>query len=376
MPKSIRKLRSGFTTGTAAAAATKAALMAILGDDCPEEVGITLLTGDTIHIRIHHCRLTDIQSAVCTVIKDAGDDPDITHGAEIGAKVDFHEPNQIPSTRITITGGLGVGRITKPGLEMPPGCAAINPGPRKMINQAIESVLRDRDLQGSVNVEVFVPKGEVLAQKTLNARLGIIGGISILGTTGVVRPLSHAAYIATVKAALSVAKATGQNQVVLATGRRSERFAEKIHYRLGKEAFIQIGDYFKDSIEMAANLKLHKITLAVFFGKALKMAQGIAHTHASSAQLSLAQLSRWAYTMTNDAKLANQIGSANTARHAFDLVYPKHPEVVCDVGKRIVASARKFSGTVNLIQVNLFDYSGQLIFDSDSQQEKWPRKNQ
>ena len=369
MSKSIKKLRSGFTTGTAAAAAAKAALLTIVDNRGPKEINIKLLTGDVIKIQVHRCRLVGKRSALCSVIKDAGDDPDITNGAEIGATVQFKGSARMTSSRITIRGGMGVGRITKPGLELPPGSAAINPGPRKMIIEAIEGVLNGHDLRGVVDVEVFVPKGETLAKKTLNARLGIIGGISILGTTGVVRPLSHTAYIATVKSALSVAKATGQEHVLLATGRRSERYAEIIHSHLGQEAFIQIGDYFKESLQLAAAFDLKKITLTVFFGKAVKMAQGIGHTHASSAKLTLAHLSRWAYRLTNDTELASQVQMANTARHAFGLIYPGYPEVIHHVGRRIVAVAKGFTRAKIPVQVNILDYDGQLIFDSDHRQK-------
>ena len=262
-----RKLRTGFTTGTAAAAATKGALKSILEGQPPNKVRIRLLTGDDIFISIHRCERISDGEATCTVIKDAGDDPDVTHKAEIGAVVrlentDSGSPEQ---ARIQIDGGKGVGQVTKPGLEVPPGEPAINPGPRKMICEAVLDVFRRHQTQHPLQVEIFVPEGETLAEKTLNARLGILGGISILGTTGIVRPMSHDAFIATIQSAASVASASGLEHVIFTTGRRSERFAQVYWPQLPEEAFVQIGDFFKMSLECASRLGFKRISLAVFF---------------------------------------------------------------------------------------------------------------
>ena len=214
------RLKTGFSAGTAAAAAAKAALRYLLEGRMPSSVDIDLLTGDKIAIAVHDGERTAENQARCTVIKDAGDDPDVTHKAEIGANVTIQTPEAGQARRnhhggIHISGGVGVGKITKPGLEMPPGEPAINSGPRKMINQAIKDTLAKHDSQCGISVEVYVPRGAEIAKKTLNARLGILGGISILGTTGLVRPMSHEAFIATIDSALSVARASGKNKVVL-----------------------------------------------------------------------------------------------------------------------------------------------------------------
>jgi len=364
-----RKLRTGFTTGTAAAAATKAALSFILEKVAPKKVDIMLLTGDPIRISIHGCRQEDEATATCTVIKDAGDDPDVTHKAEIGARV-----SMLPDTsmdrgdkpfKIIITGGEGVGRVTKPGLEVAPGGPAINPGPTKMITQAIESLLEDRDFTGTIGTEIFVPQGQKLAQKTLNARLGILGGISILGTTGIVKPMSHDAFIATIESGLSVARACGLGSVILTTGRRSERFAQTYLADLPEEAFIQIGDFFKMSLESAAKKGLKKIVLAVFFGKALKMAQGIPHTHAAKASLTLNVLSEWVEEITADSIFAKTISASNTARQAFGLIKEAYPQVVGYVGNKIIQAAKTFAGSNIDIRNIIFDYDGEIVFDSE-----------
>ena len=357
-----KKLRTGFTTGTAAAAATKGALKSILEGKSPKRVRIRLLTGDDIFISIHRCERISDKEATCTVIKDAGDDPDVTHKAEIGAIVRLE--NTESGGGIQITGGQGVGRVTKPGLEVPPGEPAINPGPRKMICEAVLDVFERHQTQYPLQVEIFVPEGEKLAQKTLNARLGILGGISILGTTGIVRPMSHDAFIATIQSAASVASASGLEHVIFTTGRRSERFAQVYWPQLPEEAFVQIGDFFKMSLECASKLGFKRISLAVFFGKATKMAQGIPHTHASKARLTMEKLSEWSYELTHDEQFSKRIMEANTARHAFDIFGKHHPEVIYMVGRKIVNSAKAFVSKPMAIDSVIFDYDGSVVFDS------------
>jgi cobalt-precorrin-5B (C1)-methyltransferase len=361
-----KKLRTGFTTGTSAAAATKGALTMILEKSAPSSVPIKLLTGDTLNIKIHTCVLDTEGQATCTVIKDAGDDPDVTHKAEIGAIVKLTKVHSgdWEQDMIRITGGKGVGRVTKPGLEVPPGEPAINPGPRKMIAQAVNDILVKHQTQRAVQVEVFVPEGEKIAKKTLNARLGILGGISILGTTGIVRPMSHDAFIATIQSAASVAHASGLEHIVFTTGRRSERFAQAHWSNLSEEAFIQIGDFFKMSLESASKLGFKRISLAVFFGKATKMAQGIPHTHAAKARLTMEKLSEWSYELTQDKQLAKRIMVANTARHAFDIIGQHYPEVIFLVGRKIVRCAKTFLSKPMKVDAVIFDYNGSVVFDS------------
>jgi len=365
-----KKLRTGFTTGTAAAAATKGALRLIMEGRPPARVKIRLLTGDDIVIPIHGCLLEEKGRAVCSVIKDAGDDPDVTHKAEIGARVTMvaHEAGHAPDAdmRIIITGGEGVGRVTKPGLEVEPGQPAINPGPRKMITAAIHDVIGSGCRNCTVSSEIFVPQGRKLAEKTLNARLGIEGGISILGTTGVVRPMSHDAFIAAIESALSVAHATGCDRVVLTTGRRSERFSQAHWPHLPPEAFIQIGDFFQASLAAAAEKDgLKHVTLAVFFGKALKMAQGVAHTHAAKSEMVLDKLAEWTLALADEDQLSEKVLSANTARHAFELIHIQCPQVIFHVGRQIVKAAEVFAGPGLKVRSVIFDYNGNIFFDSE-----------
>lgn len=367
-PRDRRKpLRSGFTTGTTAAAAAKAALLFMFRGKTPRTVAVELLTGGTLDIAVHGCRRLGPARSECSVIKDAGDDPDITNGAEIGARVTWADTGT--ASDVVIRGGPGVGRVTKPGLEVAPGEPAINPGPRRMIRQSALEAMTDCGRRGKADIEIFVPKGEELARRTLNARLGIVGGISILGTTGVVRPLSHEAYVATIRSALSVAKASGLDQVVLTTGRRSERFAQVKWPQIPEEGFIQIGDYFAASMEMAGEMAaargFRKVILAIFFGKAVKMAQGIGHTHARSARMTLEKLSRWALDISGDKALADRVARANTARHAFDLIKDDCPALIDKVGGEVMKAAGAFGGGRVAVGVVIFDFDGKVRFEWD-----------
>lgn len=355
------KLKSGFTTGTAAAAAVKGALHLLIEKSHVSKVEIELLTGDKISIPVHSLESINPFEAVCIVIKDAGDDPDVTHKAEIGAKIKI---SKALSQEIIITGGKGVGKITRPGLEIPPGEPAINPGPRKMICQAVNDILQNYPEKYQVTAEIFVPRGEELAKKTLNSRLGILGGISILGTTGIVRPMSHDAYIATIKSALSVARASKLSTAVFTTGRRSERFAQGLWPELPEQAFIQIGDFFKLSLNSASETDFKEVRLAVFFGKAVKMAQGVPHTHAAKSSLTMHKLSKWAFELTKNQAFSDKILKANTARHAFVFISDQCPELINYVGQRVIESARKFACPDLQINAIIFDFNGKPVFNS------------
>lgn len=358
-----RRLRSGFTTGTAAAAAAKAAVLLLLENRPPEHVDVRLLTGDSIRIAIQSCRRIDAETARCAVIKDAGDDPDVTHKAQIGATV--HLGPGAGGLEVRITGGPGVGTVTKPGLGTAVGQAAIAEGPRQMIRESVASALAGRPAEAlAVQVFIDVPGGEEMARKTLNARLGIIGGISILGTTGVVRPLSHGAYLATIDAALSVARAGGGRHIVFTTGRRSERFAQHLWPHIPPERFVQIGDYFAGSMQMAAGHGFERATLAVFFGKAVKMAQGIAHTHAHKARLTLDRLAQWAMAVSGHADFARRVQNAHTARHAFDFIRQEHPALIAHVGRQAAAAAWRFSHGRVRVRIVIFGFDGTPCFDS------------
>jgi cobalt-precorrin-5B (C1)-methyltransferase len=233
-----------------------------------------------------------------------------------------------------------------------------------MITKSIEEVLADHPSSAGIHVKVFVPDGERLARKTLNARLGIQGGISILGTTGIVRPMSHEAYVATIERAMDVARAAGLSHLVLTTGRRSERFAQARWPDLNEAAFIQIGDFFQVAIEAAAGRGFSSIALAVFFGKAVKMAQNVPHTHAAKSELTLNALSNWTRELSGDRDLADEIAQANTARHAFDPLKERAPAVIAHVAQRARRCAEGFSANRLRVHCVIFDYDGTGVVDT------------
>ncbi len=355
-----KKLRSGFTTGAAAAAATKGAMIALVENRFPQDVAVEFLNGETRRIEIRETRILSPNEAICTVVKDAGDDPDATNGAVIGVRLSLFQENGEPEIRIS--GGEGVGRVTKPGLEIPPGEPAINPGPRRMIRASAKEILNRNGKRNSIGVEIFVPDGERLAEKTLNAKLGVLGGISILGTTGIVRPMSHEAYTATISSALSVARASGCEEAVFSTGRRSERCAQKLFPETAPEAFVQIGDYFSEALSTAVRFGFRKVTMAVFFGKAVKMAQESPCTHARNSRLSLQALSEWCLNEGCPEDLAKRLANANTAREAFGILIDERPSAIETVGAKLVKAAEKFARNRLLVNAVIFDFDEKIAW--------------
>ncbi len=368
--KPQKRLRSGFTTGAAAAAAAKAATRLLMGGAAPAEVSISFLDGSRGAIAIAACRRLGPKRALAEVIKDAGDDPDVTHKARIGTVVTLHRPGR---GRVIITGGPGVGRVTKPGLEVAVGHPAITSGPKRMIENEVRSELPPQAGDLDITVEVFVPDGKKLARKTLNARLGILDGISILGTTGIVRPMSHAAYKATIEKAMAVARAVGLDQVVLTTGRRSERFAQGLWPQIDETAFVQMGDFFAFSLEQACRRGFGLVVLAVFFGKAVKMAQGLAHTHADKGPVDMKALADWCRQAGGGDELARLVSACNTARQAFDIIRARHPRAIAAVGKRLLASAAGCCPSRTSLEAVIFDFEGKLVYHGQRGTRRMPR---
>ncbi len=363
--KKKKGLRWGFSTGTAASAAAKAAVSCLMGKKVTNKVAVTLPGGRTIMIPIETISKNS-GSCQCTVIKDGGDDPDVTHGAQIGVRariisvIDRQHP-------ILIKGGEGVGTVTKPGLPIPPGQPAINPVPRRMIYQAVKeagATLANRE-NLSFEIEVFVPKGEELARETLNPRLGIKGGISILGTTGLVKPFSHGAYRATIYAALKVAKGSNLREIIFTTGTTSDRIAQALFPDLPEEAFVQMADYVAFSIRQASKMGFKGIKVVCFIGKALKMAQGLHHTHASSGEIDLNLLAKWTLEVTGDRYLAKEITKANTARGALELLKGANAlDVVARVGSGMKKALNKYIVEPCHIEVTILDFSGTVLWKS------------
>lgn len=309
----VRKqaLRTGWTTGTCASAAAKAATTALETGEIQHTVEVGLPDGRRVQFPLDACTLNETR-AEAVVVKDAGDDPDVTHGARLTAAVRWRDE---PGLRLE--GGVGVGIVTKPGLGLELGGPAINPVPRKMITQAVGEVV---DLsQRGVEITISVPGGERMARKTTNARLGIIGGISILGTTGIVRPFSTASWRASVEQAISVLAAQGEDTVVLCTGGRTEKGAMKMLPDLPEVCFVEVGDFTGAALRQAVGHRLNHIVFAGMAGKLTKLAGGVLMTHYTRSKIDLSLLSDITLAAGGTKDLAQKVAAANTARHAAEL---------------------------------------------------------
>jgi len=354
-------LRTGFTTGTCAAATTKAALSMLINGKKLSNVSISLPKGKQMTINISWSKYDNDKSVTAAVIKDGGDDPDVTNGAEICAKVSLLDTPD----KIIIDGGKGVGRVTKPGLGLEIGKAAINPTPLKMINQAIDEILGELKHRYGVSVIISVPKGEEIAKKTDNPRLGIIGGISILGTTGIVIPYSTASFAASIRQSIDVSRAMGSDSVILTTGGRSEDFARSIYGNsIADHAYIQIGDFIGFAIKQCALKKIKKAYVVGFIGKLTKMAMGIKQTHVKGSHVDMNFLAELASRCGADSDLVNKIMLANTARHVGELVddfgLALFYDMLCQEVHRHLS---KYSESQLQIKIILLDFKGKIIGD-------------
>lgn len=266
-------LRSGFTTGSCATAAAKAAALFLLTGKEQEEVEIFLPDGSPVNFAIEKSH-KDGEYYSCTVRKYSGDDPDVTHGMLIGARLSFNDENKIVFKK-----GEGVGTITLKGFETGIGEPAINPVPRKMITQSVTSVLDIYEEDRGIDVSIFVPGGEEVAAKTLNPKLGIKGGISIIGTSGIVRPFSKDAFVASIKREIDIAVANNCKHIVINSGAKSENYLKAHFSQLNEKAFVQYGNFIGETIKKANECKVDKLSLGIMIGKAVKLADGHLDTH-------------------------------------------------------------------------------------------------
>lgn len=350
-------LRKGFTTGTSAAAATKAALIGLLFGNETTSVEVRLPKGGKIPIKIKSTSVGD-GSVTCAVIKDGGDDPDVTHGAEILSTVSLD--NNVGSIRID--GGKGVGRVTKPGLGLPIGAPAINSVPSNMIKTAVLEIAAETLKTKGITVIISVPLGEAIARKTDNPRLGILGGISILGTTGIVIPYSTASFAASIRQSLDVAKAMGADTVALTTGGRSEEFVTKLYSNaLQDHSLIQMGDFVGYAVTQCQVKKVKNVIIAGFIGKLSKMAKGIQQTHVKGSHVDMRFLANLASESGCSSDVVNQILKANTARHVQEIVNEYHISGYFDlICKRVYEGlTKKREASMNL-QIVMFDFEGKV----------------
>ncbi len=312
--KRQRGNRTGFTTGANAAAAAKAATLGLVQGSVPLQVECHLPNSQRVMFNIIEGRVEGLLAHAVS-IKDAGDDPDATHGAHLTADV-----RRIRGSRsVELKGGAGVGTVTKPGLGLEVGGAAINPVPRRNILENVEEAGAPILAAGDgLEVTISVPGGEQMALKTLNARLGIVGGISILGTTGIVRPYSTAAFRASVVQAVQVAATQGHTSVVFTTGGRTEKCAMKAFPKLDEACFVQMGDFVKAAFQAAIKHKMRHVILGAMVGKLTKIAQGLSVTHAWREEVDRDLLAETAEGIGAPAELVAEIRAAETARFAAE----------------------------------------------------------
>lgn len=266
-------LRSGFTTGSCATAATRAALLGLLTRETQHSAAITLPDGETVTLPVGTCIITDTD-CTCGVTKDAGDDPDVTNGYTILSTVSLTD-----TPGVHFLPGEGIGTVTLPGIGIPVGEPAINPTPRRMITNEIEQVLHSRGLHPGVAVRVSVPGGSELARKTFNPKLGITGGISIIGTSGIVRPFSSEAFVNSIRKEIQVARAIGCTDIVINSGAKSENYLRTRFPDLPPQAFIHYGNYIGDTLRLADEAGITRVTMGIMIGKAVKLAEGHLDTH-------------------------------------------------------------------------------------------------
>ncbi len=368
--ESLKKkgLRKGFTTGACAAAGAKAAAQALFSRRGKKKRRITNLliclslpTGKAIKIRVKE---VDVNEAVATaaVIKDAGSDPDVTNRARIVTEVRL-SPARLGQkrARINIKGGKGVGMVTKPGLSIPVGRPAINPVPLKMIRRSIMEAAGQAGITPSVTVTVSVPDGERLALKTMNPRLGIVGGISILGTTGIVEPMSLSAYTHSISSAISVALASGLEEVVFSTGRSSEKAVER-SLKLPEEAFIITGDHMGYALDDASGRKgLKRIYIAGQFGKFTKLAAGHFETHCSDSSVELETIADVCQGLNIADSVLTAVMGANTARQAFFILKDAGLKTALNAIVKKVRDNAKALAKGMAVKAILVDYDGGIV---------------
>ncbi len=350
-----RALRTGWTTGTCATAAARAATAALRDQRVQDDVEVVLPSGNRVSFAVELCRYDGVR-AEAVVVKDAGDDPDVTHGAHLTATVSWRdEPG------IALEGGLGVGVVTKPGLGLDVGEPAINPVPRRMIEQNVGEIV---DLAShGVRVVVSVPDGERMARKTTNARLGILGGISILGTTGIVRPFSTASWRASVVQAVSVMAAQGERTVVLCTGGRTEKGARALLPELPEVCFVEVGDFTGAALRQAIDDGLEHVVFVGMAGKLTKLAAGVLMTHYTRSAVDKGLLGALTRAVGGNEALAEQVAEANTARHAYELWQSAGllPVAGSELCRRVQEVLHRFADGALTAEVALLDFTGRRV---------------
>jgi cobalt-precorrin-5B (C1)-methyltransferase len=352
----MKRLRSGYTTGACAAAAAKSATLMLMQRVSQDQVTIPFPDGTRVNFTVCACHWFDSAHtcALGAVIKDAGDDPDVTNRARIEATVRFAGPDEACPEQINIVGGKGIGTVTKPGLAIPVGEPAINPIPRMMIRAAVTEALALSENPAFINrpliVTISIPNGCELAEKTLNHRLGIVGGLSILGTTGIVRPISAEAWTATISASMDVARSGGAHEIVLSTGRTSE-LAVQQQLRLPDEAFVMMGDYLYFSLVDARKHGFVAIHLAAMWAKVLKGSMRIPQTHVRHGALEIKDAINFLATLGAPPAIINHLDGSNTAREIYERLFALEAHYLI---KKVCVAARDYCQEVSGLPVTVY----------------------
>ncbi|CAH2898918.1 MAG: Proposed precorrin-5* (C1)-methyltransferase @ Cobalt-precorrin-5B (C1)-methyltransferase (EC [uncultured Paraburkholderia sp.] len=353
-PEQPAPLRSGYTTGSCATATSLAAARLLLAGVASDVAEIVLPKGQHVPMPLVFCRLTD-EGAEAGTIKDAGDDPDVTHGAVVFARVRL-----LAESGVVFRAGPGVGTVTRAGLTLAVGEPAINPVPRKMMTEHLAELAAEHAYRGGFEVTVGVEGGEALAQKTMNPRLGILGGLSILGTTGIVRPFSCSAYIASIHQGIDVARANGYTHLAACTGNASED-AMRAHYGLPDIALIEMGDFVGAVLKHMKRAPVERLSICGGFGKLSKLAAGHLDLHSRNSSIDLERLAGWAAAHGADDALQAAIRAANTSQQAVALAHAQQvplADIVCGHALRV---AREIVPPQVNVEMFAIDRQGNLI---------------
>lgn len=342
-----KPLRRGWTTGACATAATRAALMQLWGEGFPDKARITLPKGERPEFSLSH-KSFGADWAEAGIIKDAGDDPDVTHGAEIRARV------MRSSGGVVFKAGEGVGTVTKAGLPIGVGEPAINPVPREMMTAQVAEMAARLGQSPDIEITISIPDGDKIALKTWNPRLGILGGLSVLGTTGVVRPFSCAAWIASIHRGVDVARAEGLTHLSGCTGATSERIVQA-HHGLSDAAMLDMGDFVGGMLKYIAKHPVRRVTIGGGIGKIAKLAQGEMDLHSKRGQV---DLQFWA-----DQLDLPEIASANTALEASQIAGPVFAKIVAKTALETVNARFKTASDGSSIQYDIvvIDRAGAIL---------------